>query len=133
MEENQEKTYDSSYYTRSLKEYRYMEMRKAVNQFLNEFQNSSAFRDYKYQKERIKKVPGMKDRINEFRKKRFEFQKYQGEDLFEKIDEFQREYQAFKEEPIVREYLAAELEICRLVQQIYGAIDELVDIDMEME
>ncbi|MBR3602598.1 MAG: YlbF family regulator [Lachnospiraceae bacterium] len=110
-----------------------MEMRKAVNQFLNEFQNSSAFRDYKYQKERIKKVPGMKDRINEFRKKRFEFQKYQGEDLFEKIDEFQREYQAFKEEPIVREYLAAELEICRLVQQIYGAIDELVDIDMEME
>ena len=65
-----------------------MEMRKAVNQFLNEFQNSSAFRDYKYQKERIKKVPGMKDRINEFRKKRFEFQ---------------REYQAFKEEPIVRE------------------------------
>ena len=110
-----------------------MEMRKAVNQFLNECQNSSAFRDYKYQKERIKKVPGMKDRINEFRKKRFEFQKYQGEDLFEKIDEFQREYQAFKEEPIVREYLAAELEICRLVQQIYGAIDELVDIDMEME
>ena len=110
-----------------------MEMRKAVNQFLNEFQNSSAFRDYKYQKERIKKVPGMKDRINEFRKKRFEFQKYQGEDLFEKIDEFQREYQAFKEEPIVRDYLAAELEICRLVQQIYGAIDELVDIDMEME
>ena len=110
-----------------------MEMRKAVNQFLNEFQNSSAFRDYKYQKERIKKVPGMKDRINEFRKKRFEFQKYEGEDLFEKIDEFQREYQTFKEEPIVREYLAAELEICRLVQQIYGAIDELVDIDMEME
>lgn len=110
-----------------------MEMRKAVNQFLDEFQNSSAFRDYKYQKERIKKVPGMKEQINEFRKKRFEFQKYQGEDLFEKIDEFQREYQAFKEEPIVREYLAAELEICRLVQQIYGAIDELVDIDMEME
>ena len=110
-----------------------MEMKKAINQFLKEFQDSSAFKDYKYQKERIRKVPGMKDRINEFRKKRFEFQKYEGEDLFEKIDEFQKEYQTFKEEPIVREYLAAELEICRLVQQIYGAIDELVDIDMEME
>ena len=110
-----------------------MEMRKALSQFLEELQNSSAFRDYKYQKERIKKVPGMKERINEFRRKRFEFQKYEGEDLFEKIDEFQREYQTFKEEPIVREYLAAELEICRLVQQIYGAVDELVDIDMEME
>ena len=133
MEEDKEKTNDSSYYIRGLKEFRYMEMRKAVEHFLKELQESSAFRDYKYQKERIKKVPGMKERINEFRKKRFEFQKYEGEDLFEKIDEFQREYQTFKEEPIVREYLAAELEICRLVQQINGAIDELVDIDMEME
>ena len=61
-----------------------MEMRKAINQFLNELQDSSAFRDYKYQKERIRKVPGMKERINEFRKKRFEFQKYEGEDLFER-------------------------------------------------
>ena len=110
-----------------------MEMRRAISQFLNELQESSAFRDYKYQKERVKKVPGLKERINDFRKKRFEFQKYEGEDLFEKIDEFQREYQTFKEEPMVREYLAAELEICRLVQDIYGAIDELVDIDMEME
>lgn len=110
-----------------------MEMRKALSQFLEELQESSAFKDYKYQKERIKKVPGMKNRINDFRKKRFEFQKYEGEDLFEKIDEFQREYQNFKEEPIVREYLAAELEICRLVQEINSAIDELVDIDMEME
>ena len=110
-----------------------MEMKKAIHQFLNDFQESSAFKDYKYQQKRIKKVPGMTERINEYRAKRFEFQKYEGEDLFEKIDEFQREYQTFKEEPIVREYLAAELEICRLVQQIYGAIDELVDIDMEME
>ena len=110
-----------------------MEMRKALSQFLEELQESSAFKDYKYQKERIKKVPGMKNRINDFRKKRFEFQKYEGEDLFEKIDEFQRESQNFKEEPIVREYLAAELEICRLVQEINSAIDDLVDIDMEME
>ena len=110
-----------------------MEMKRALNQFLKELQESSAFRDYKYQKERIKKVPGMKERINDFRAKRFEFQNYSGEDLFEKIDEFQREYQSFKEEPIVREYLAAELEICRLVQEINNAIDDLVDIDMEME
>ena len=110
-----------------------MEMRKAIHQFLNELQESTAFRDYKYQKERIKKIPGMKEKINDFRVKRFEFQNYCGEDLFEKIDEFQREYQAFKEEPIVREYLAAELEICRLVQEINHAIDDLVDIDMEME
>ena len=109
-----------------------MEMRKAMERFLNEFQESTAFKDYKYQKERIRKVPGLLERINDFRRKRFEFQSYEGEDLFEKIDEFQREYQTFKEEPMVREYLAAELEICRLVQEINACIDELVDIDMEI-
>ena len=109
-----------------------MEIRRELAKFLDAFQQSSAFTDYKYQQERVKKVPGLVDRINDFRRKRFEFQNYEGKDLFEKIDEFQREYQTFKEEPIVREYLAAELEICRLVQEINTAIDDLVDIDMEI-
>lgn len=109
-----------------------MEIKRELARFLDAFQQSSAFTDYKYQQERVKKVPGLVDRINDFRKKRFEFQSYEGVDLFEKIDEFQREYQTFKEEPFVREYLAAELEICRLVQEINIAIDDLVDIDMEI-
>ena len=53
-----------------------MEMKRALRQFLTEFQESSAYKDYKYQKERIKKVPGMIERINDYRAKRFEFQKY---------------------------------------------------------
>ena len=133
MEKDQEKTYDFTNYFRGIKEFNYMEMKKAIQQFLDELQESAAFKDYKYQQKRIKKIPGMIQRINEYRAKRFEFQKYTGEDLFEKIDEFQREFQQFKEEPLVREYLQAELEICRLVQEINMAIDELVDIDMEVE
>ena len=110
-----------------------MEMKRAIHQFLTDFQESAAFKDYKYQQKRIKKVPGMAERINEYRARRFEFQKYTGEDLFEKVDEFHKEFQSFREEPLVREYLQAELEICRLVQEINMAIDELVDIDMEVE
>ncbi|MBR5578610.1 MAG: YlbF family regulator [Lachnospiraceae bacterium] len=109
-----------------------MEIRKAMEEFLQALKESSAYKDYKYQKERVKRVPGLSDRINEFRVKRFEFQNYQGEDLFEKVDEFERQYETFREEPMVREYLAAELEICRLVQEINDAIVELVDIDMEI-
>ena len=109
-----------------------MEIRKATEVFLQALEESPAFRDYKYQKERVKRVPGLADRINEFRARRFEFQSYQGEDLFEKVDEFERKYETFQEEPMVREYLAAELEICRLVQEINDAIIELVDIDMEI-
>ena len=109
-----------------------MEIKRELETFLDALRHSSAFTDYKYQQERIKKVPGLAERINDFRRKRFEFQNYDGVDLFDKIDEFQREYQTFKEEPFVREYLAAELEICRLVQEINTAIGDLVDIDMEI-
>ena len=84
-----------------------MEMRRAISQFLNELQESSAFRDYKYQKERVKKVPGLKERINDFRKKRFEFQKYEGEHLFEKIDEFQREYVHILEATLIPSEISA--------------------------
>ena len=48
-----------------------MEMKRAIHQFLTDFQESSAFKDYKYQQKRIKKVPGMAERINEYRAKRF--------------------------------------------------------------
>ena len=63
---------------------------------------------------------------------RFEFQNYDGDDLFEKIDEFEKEFKDFEEEPIVREYLAAELEICRRIQEINASITDVVDIDMDI-
>jgi cell fate (sporulation/competence/biofilm development) regulator YlbF (YheA/YmcA/DUF963 family) len=107
-----------------------MDVKEALEQFLRAFRESEAFRDYAYQKQRVKEIPGLADRINEFRRKRMEFQYYNGDDLFEKVDEFEREYSSFEEEPVVREYLAAELEICRQVQEINTAIAGLVDIDM---
>lgn len=109
-----------------------MEIKKAMEEFLTALKESSCYQDYYYQKERVKRVPGLAERINDFRTKRFEFQNYEGEDLFEKVDEFEKQYETFQEEPMVREYLAAELEICRLVQEINDAIIDLVDIDMEI-
>ena len=108
-----------------------MEIRKALDDFLEAIKESEAYQDYQYQKERVKRVPGLSERINDFRAQRFEFQSYQGEDLFEKVDEFERKFETFKEEPMVREYLAAELEICRIVQEINDEIVDLIDIDMD--
>lgn len=108
-----------------------MEIEQALGQYLEAFMASEAFKNYNYQKERVKRIPGLTERINEFRKKRFEFQNYEGDDLFEKTDEFEKEYKIFQEEPVVREYLAAELEICRRIQELNAAITGIVDIDMD--
>ena len=131
MEKNQETSYDSSYYFRGIKEF-FMEIQQALEELLEALKSSDSFRNYQLQKERVKGYPGLVERINEFRKKRFEFQNYDGDDLFEKIDEFEKEFKDFEEEPIVREYLAAELEICRRIQEINASITDVVDIDMDM-
>lgn len=125
MEKNQETSYDSSYYFRGIKEF-FMEIQQALEELLEALKSSDSFRNYQLQKERVKGYPGLVERINEFRKKRFEFQNYDGDDLFEK------EFKDFEEEPIVREYLAAELEICRRIQEINASITDVVDIDMDI-
>ena len=109
-----------------------MEIKQALEQLLEALKYSEAFQNYECQKERVKKYPGLSERINEFRKRRFEFQSYDGDDLFERIDEFEKEFKNFEEEPVVREYLAAELEVCRRIQEINAAITDVVDIDMDL-
>lgn len=107
-----------------------MEIKKALEEFLEALKNSEAYRDYEYQRERVKKYPGLSEKINEFRKRRFEFQNYDGDDLFDKIDEFEKEFKDFEEEPVAREYLSAELEICRRIQEINAAITDVIDIEI---
>lgn len=106
------------------------ELEQALAVFLEVLKASEAYQDYEYQKERVKRYAGLPEKINEFRKRRFEVQHYEGDDLFEKIDEFEQEYQNFEDEPIVRDYLAAELEICRRIQEINAAITGVVDIEL---
>lgn len=108
-----------------------MEIKQAIDHFLEEFKCTDAYRNYQEQKQRVAEIPGLVEKINHFRRNRFEIQQYSGDDLFERIDIFENEYQAFEEEPVVREYLAAELEICRRIQELSSAVIEAVGIDWE--
>ncbi|MBQ3105577.1 MAG: YlbF family regulator [Lachnospiraceae bacterium] len=110
-----------------------MELDTALKQFISVLMDSKEFKRYEYQKEKIKKNPQLREQINSFRQQRLEFQTYEGEDLFEKIDEFEAAHENFKGKPAVREYLNAELEVCRMVQHIYHVIAEAVDVDMETD
>ena len=51
-------------------------------------------------------------------------------DLYEKIDQFENEYEDFRKNPIVNEYLEAELDVCKLMQRISNRIQIGVDIQI---
>jgi cell fate (sporulation/competence/biofilm development) regulator YlbF (YheA/YmcA/DUF963 family) len=48
---------------------------------------------------------------------------------FDKMEQLQRQYQSFRVNPLVSEFLAAELAFCRLVQDIENRLVEGIDCE----
>lgn len=52
-------------------------------------------------------------------------------DLFDDVQNLEREYEDMQKNPVIQEYLAAELQICRIIQRCADEI--LTSVDMEIE
>ena len=63
----------------------------------------------------VKDVPGLKAQVDEFRKNNFLMQN--GDNTsFDSIEGFEQEYAGLRENPLVEDFLAAELAFCRMMQ-----------------
>lgn len=103
---------------------------QATEAFILAIKQTEEYREYIIQKEKISRYPELKEQIYEYRKKNYELQLLgDSEELFEKIDAFQREYESFLEDPLVSDFLAAELAFCRMMQEINIRIMEGVDFE----
>ena len=92
------------------------------------FLNSDVYQEYRRQLAEVKKVPDLKAQIDEYRARNYELQ--QSPDYaFDKMEQFQREYKSFRENPLVSDFLAAELAFCRLVQGIESRLVEHIDFE----
>lgn len=80
---------------------------------------STEYKHYQDIRGRVHELPELEQRIHAFRKKSYETQNYGDEwDLYERVDSLEREGAEFRKDPLVNEYLDAELAICRLFQRI---------------
>ena len=52
-------------------------------------------------------------------------------DLFDDVQNLEREYEDMRKNPVIQEYLEAELQICRIIQRCADEI--LTSVDMEIE
>ena len=83
---------------------------------------SEEYREYDRQKQIMKEQPELKAQIDRFRQENFELQNSaQADELFDRTDEFSR--------PLVDEFLNAELDFCRMIQEINGKIVEAVNFE----
>ena len=90
---------------------------EAVKQLVEAIRNTDAYLEYQRQLARVKEQPGLKRQIDDFRTRNFELQTSKDTN-FDKIDQFTRENEAFRENPLVSDFLAAELAFCRMMQEI---------------
>lgn len=100
----------------------------AVEQLTEAILDSEIYREYKTQLNRVKQYPELKVRIDEFRKRNFLLQRSE-DNAFEKIEQFEKEYADFRENPMVSEFLAAELAFCRMMQDIDLRVTEAVHFE----
>ena len=104
------------------------EVEEAVYRLADALLNSEVYREYRSKLEQVKQDPDLKRQIDEFRMRNYELQ--QSPDYaFDKVEQFQREYQAFRDNPLVSDFLAAELAFCRMVQGIENRLVGIIEFE----
>jgi cell fate (sporulation/competence/biofilm development) regulator YlbF (YheA/YmcA/DUF963 family) len=89
----------------------------AIEQLVTAILESDVYREYDEVRNDVNQYPELKRQINEYRRRNYDLQQNDNSD-FDKIDAFEREYAQFRENPLVSDYLAAELSFCRMMQDI---------------
>ena len=107
-----------------------MEVQEALEQLAQAVKESEVYLEYRRQSERVDNAGDMREKIDEYRVRNFELQNsVQTEDLLDKLDDFEREYEKFREDPLVEEFLDAELAFCRMMQEIDVKLAEAMDFE----
>ncbi len=108
------------------------ETEKIIQEFVQRLRMTREYKLYEYSKERVRMYPGLWEQIDEYRRKNYMLQKSE-EDLFDKIDAFDREYEEFRSNPVVESYLEAEVSVCKMIREIYEQIASAIELDIYPE
>ncbi len=100
----------------------------AAEEFIRAIRDTDTYKSYRTELEKVKREPGLKAQIDDYRKRNFEFQSSLDND-FNKLDRFEKEYESFRANPLVSDFLAAELDLCRMMQRVNARI--IAGLDFE--
>lgn len=103
---------------------------KETEQLLLAMKQTSVYKNFEIQKIRMKEFPELKKQVDDFRMRNFELQSEDNNiDFFEAFSVFEKENADLRENPIVADFLSAELAICRMVQEVSARIINSVEIE----
>lgn len=98
----------------------------AVDALITAILEGEEYVAYREELDRVLQIPGLKAQIDEFRRRNYELQ-YRMDIDFDKLDRFEKEYENFRSNPAVSDFLAAELAFCKRMQEIETRVTEALD------
>ena len=105
------------------------ELKKEI---IHEILNSEEYREYRRLQNEIDRIPDLKRQIDEFRMKNFMLQNSpDGQNLFEAMENLNKEYADMRNQDIVNRYLMTEITFCRYMSDIFKDIAEVIDVDLD--
>lgn len=108
-------------------------VKKAIPELIGILKETKEYQDYNQETERVMKHVELKKQIDEFRLRNYEIQNFsKEEDLLDKVEQFEAQYSDLRENPMVNDFLAAELAFCRMIQELNLEITSAMDFDLEV-
>ena len=106
------------------------EVLKETDVLIHRIISSDIYKEYRESLEKVARYPELKERLDRFRTRNYEVQVNMEEgSTFESLDDLDREKRELTQNPLLAEFLAAELALCRMMQEV---MDRLVgSLDFE--
>ncbi|MDE6606461.1 MAG: YlbF family regulator [Lachnospiraceae bacterium] len=102
----------------------------AINVLLDAIKQSEEYRAYRYQLEKINMQPELRSQIDAYRDENFALQNNTPDDqLLWQMEQFEEKYRKFRENPLVSDFLAAELAFVRMMQEINLKVAEGIQFE----
>lgn len=107
-----------------------MAVEKAADKYIEAILDTTYYKEYALQRDKLLKQPELYEKVKEFRIKNYMIQtRKEGDDLLNAMDDLQREFESIREIPLVEDFLAAELAFCRMMQELNHKVADALDFD----
>lgn len=107
------------------------EITRCTGLLLQAIRESEAYLAFQHAAGKLKETPELKKRIDEFRRNSYQLQNSRNsEELYDEVIVQEREFQELSKDPVVHEYLTAELRLCRIIQRCTTEIATVIDLEI---
>ena len=106
------------------------QIRTAAKDYAEKIRQTDVYRTYCREKDRLKADPELFAKVNEYRRNTYDLQNNTDSDqLFDRMDAYEKEYESFRENPLVENFLQAELAFCRMIQELNVLVLDHLDFE----